>query len=195
MADDGVDISAHRVVFDGVFRLEETTLRYRRFDGELSDEVRRLSLERGNSAAVLLLDTTTSEVVLVEQFKWPTHRADGGWIVETLSGVVDDGESPEEAARREALEETGYELTDLHLIARFYTSPGGSSEQVYLYYAEVDDAARRGAGGGVAGEAEDIRLRRYAVAEVGKAVDEGEIVDAKTIIAIDWIRRRRAEQR
>jgi nudix-type nucleoside diphosphatase (YffH/AdpP family) len=192
--DDKVQVLATRSLLDDFLRVQETILRYRKYNGKLSGQVRRLSLERGNSAAVILYDVSSQEVVLVEQFKWPTYAVDGGWVVETLAGVVDGGEDPADTAVREALEETGYALDSPTFICRYYSSPGGSSEQIYLYFAEIDDSMRVGPGGGLTEEGEDIRLRRYTIESAGQAVSEGEIIDAKAIIGLNWIRERLGAQ-
>ena len=180
-------------VLDDFFKVDAATLRYRRFNGTLSEPVRRLVVERGNSAAVILYDRDSREIILVEQFKWPTYAADGGWIVETLAGAVDGDEDPAESAVRETLEETGYAVGDPEFICRFYASPGGSSEQIFLFYAEVDDEARIRTGGGVVEEGEDIVLRRYTLPDAMEAIQSGLIVDAKAIIGINWVRQRTAQ--
>jgi ADP-ribose pyrophosphatase len=183
-------IEREQVVFDGFFQLKEATLRYERFDGQPSTPVRRLKLERGDSVAALVRNTDTGKVLLVEQFKYPTYGKGDGWILETVAGMVDEGESFDQAMRREVREEIGYELRSLQPIATFYVSPGGSSERVALFYGEVDDAGRVGAGGGVATEGEDIELREFSLDELWEAVDAGAIDDAKTLIGLLWLRAR-----
>jgi nudix-type nucleoside diphosphatase (YffH/AdpP family) len=184
----GVWLEQEQVVFDGFFRLKEATLRYERFDGQPSEPLRRLKLERGDSVAALIRSTDTGRVLLVEQFKYPTYGKGDGWILETVAGMVDEGESYEQAIRREVHEEIGYELRTLQHIATFYVSPGGSSERIALFYGEVDRAGRVGAGGGVATEGEDIQLREFSLQELWEAVDAGEIDDAKTLIGLLWLR-------
>jgi nudix-type nucleoside diphosphatase (YffH/AdpP family) len=187
---DSVDLEDRRLVYDGFFKVEEADLRYERYDGTMSERVRRLNLDRGVSVAVLLLDHDQQEILLVEQFKYPAWTAGYGWIVEVVAGIVDDGETPEDAARREVFEETGYSPGDLQHIASFFVSPGGSSERVILYYAEVGPADHVAEGGGRVAEGEDICLRRYSFMEAWAAADRGEIADAKTLLALAWLRRR-----
>lgn len=195
MAEQRVQVLSRRLVLDAYLKVEKVTLRYPRYDGRLSTEITRFNIKRGDAVGVLLFDATDDSVILVEQFKWPVYEADGGWIVETLAGIIDAGETPEEAARREALEETGYLLEDLRPIARFYTSPGVLSEQVYLFFARVDNSRRVESGGGIEAEGEDIRCKRYRWDDLEEAIGRGEIVDAKTLIAIDWLRREREGKR
>jgi ADP-ribose pyrophosphatase len=132
-----------------------------------------------------LRNRDTGRLILVEQVKYPAH-AIGGRIIETLAGMVDGDEAPEDAVRREAMEETGYQLGDLRHLSTFYVSPGGSSERIHLYFAEVDDASRTGPGGGLKGEGEDIVLREYSPAELSAALAAGSFMDAKTLIAVMW---------
>ncbi len=181
-----VHILDEKVVFDGFFKILETRLQFETFAGRLSPSVRRLTLERGDAAAALLWDRDRDKLLLVEQFRYPTYPKGPGWIVETVAGMVKPGESPAAAMRREILEETGYRVRDLDLIATFYLSPGGSSERIFLYYAEVGAVDRLEAGGGAAGEQEDIRLVACSPPEIKAALARGEIVDAKTIIALQW---------
>lgn len=181
----GFEVERSRVLLDDFFKVDEVWVRRRNQHGELSDPQRILSLERGHSVAVLLHNLDTDRVILVNQFRYPAH-ADGGWITETVAGMLDDHEAPEHAARREAFEETGYRLDELRHVATFYTSPGGSSERIYLYLAEVTNASRIGAGGGLADQGEDISLREYTPGDLARAIATGELKDAKTLVAGLW---------
>ena len=185
-----VEIQDKRTVFDDFFRIDEATLRYERFDGRMSPTLRRLSFERGDSAAALLLNVDTQRVLLVDQFKYPTYEKGPGWLPEVVAGVIEPGEGPADAIRREILEEAGYRADDVVHIATFYVSPGGSSERIVLFYAEVTSADRVAVGGGVAAEGEDIALLDWSLDELWAALDAGRILDAKTLIAAQWLRRR-----
>lgn len=184
-----VEILKKMRVFDGFFKLDEAVLCYERFDGAMSPAVRRLAFERGDSAAAILYDPERDRVILIDQFKYPTYGNGDGWLVEVVAGAIDPGEVPDAAVAREIAEETGYVPTKLAPISTFYVSPGGSSERIFLYYAEVNSESRASAGGGVASEHEDIETREFAPAELFDMLDKGEIADAKTIIAIQWLRR------
>jgi nudix-type nucleoside diphosphatase (YffH/AdpP family) len=96
--------------------------------------------------------------------------------------------------RREVLEESGYEIERLHHINTFYLSPGGSSERIILYYAEVTDANRVGPGGGHRNDGEDIRLLEIPLARLQSQVAAGRIADAKTLVAIFWFLATRPER-
>jgi nudix-type nucleoside diphosphatase (YffH/AdpP family) len=181
-----VHIISEKVVFDDKFKVLETRLQFEKFDGQMSPPLRRLTFERGDAAAALLWQRDKQRLLLVEQFRQPTYTKGPGWIIEAVAGMVKPREEPEAAMRREILEEIGYQVRDMEYIATFYLSPGGSSERIFLYYAEVGESDRVEAGGGAAGEHEDIRLVEYSKSEIDAALDRGEIEDAKTLVAVQW---------
>jgi len=181
----GFEVESSRVILDDFFKVEEVVFRRRNKDGQLAEPQRNLSLERGDSVAALLHNVDTDRVILVDQFRYPAH-ASGGWVIETVAGIIDPSETPDDAIRRETLEETGYRLGNIRHLATFYASPGGSSEQIHLYFAEVTNAIRVGAGGGLPQEGEDISLREYSPRALADALAAGEFKDAKTLIAVLW---------
>ena len=69
-----VEILSQQVVFDDVFKIEEATLRFERFNEQMSELVRRLVFERGDSAAALLLNRERQMVILIKQFRYPTYK-------------------------------------------------------------------------------------------------------------------------
>jgi nudix-type nucleoside diphosphatase (YffH/AdpP family) len=178
--------SKHRV-FDGFFKIDEAVLRYERFDGRMSEPVQRLCLERGDSVAAIVFDPAARRAIFTRQFRYPAYEKGPGWLVETIAGMIDDGETPEAALRRELLEELGYEAGAVEPIANFYLSPGGSSERIWLYYTEVSDARRSGAGGGLAAEGEDIETVSMSIDELRPLLHSGGLHDAKTIIGVQWL--------
>lgn len=182
-----VTIHSKRRVFDGFFKIDEAELSYERFDGRMSATVRRLCFERGDSVAALVFHRDRRCALFTEQFKYPTYAKGPGWIVETVAGMIDAGETPEAALRRELREELGYEAEALEPIADFYLSPGGSSERILLYYAEVSEAGRSGAGGGVESEGEDIATVALTLDELAGLLRSGGLHDAKTIIGVQWL--------
>jgi len=182
-----VQIESKRRIFDDFFKIEEAILRYERFDGQMSNPVRRLNFDRGDSVAAIILNQETHRVILTNQFKYPTYEKGPGWITEVVAGVLEANEDPEEAMRREIMEETGYEANNLTYIATFYVSPGGSSERIILYYAEVDSAGKVASGGGLAAEGEDIQLLEFSLPELWSALASSQFVDAKTLIALLWL--------
>jgi nudix-type nucleoside diphosphatase (YffH/AdpP family) len=101
-----VSIEQQRYLLNDFFKVEEAYLRFEQFNGEMSRQIRRLSLERGDSVAILVYNTTTEKIILINQFRYPTYQHGDGWITETIAGMADHEEGPEETARRETQEET-----------------------------------------------------------------------------------------
>jgi nudix-type nucleoside diphosphatase (YffH/AdpP family) len=142
------------------------------------------------------LNTDRNAVVLVEQFKAPalvSRRRDDpstgdGWLIETAAGMIDPGETPAAAAIREAWEETGYRIQQPQLISRFFSSPGGTSERVFLYFAKVGDADRAGQGGGIGDE--DIKVVHLGLDALFARLAQGGIEDPKLLIAAYWLQSR-----
>jgi len=186
-----VSIEQKKYIFEDIFKIEEAHLRFEKFNGEMTDPVRRISLERGDSVAVVILNLTTNKIILVSQFRYPSYNNGQGWLIETIAGMVDPGESPEETARREVEEEIGLNISTLEFISTFYLSPGGSSERIHLFYSEVsgENAKYKGTGGLIS-EGEDIKAEEFSLEEALSKVKSGEIMDAKTIIGIYWLENR-----
>jgi len=185
--------------FGKLFRVMRARLRYRRFDGRMSDPITRINLGRGDSVGVLLYDPQDDAVVLVRQFRYPVYasldpekRAGDGarqaWLLEIVAGVKDEGRTVREVARKELLEEAGYEVKgDLQPITTIYPSPGGTSERIHLFLGEVDHRQRAGKGGGIAAEGEDTQIVVLRFGEAMEMIANGEICDAKTIIALQHL--------
>jgi ADP-ribose pyrophosphatase len=190
-----VDIRSQKRLFDDFFKVDELIVRHQRYDGSMSGAERRLVFERGDAVAVLLFDADARSVVLVEQFRPPTliaHRRDNpvstdGWIVELVAGMIDAGETAERAAIREVFEETGYRIAHPTLMGKFFSSPGGSDERFFLYFARVAEAQREGSGGGIAGE-EDIKVFQLGIAALFDRLAQGRIDDPKLAIAAYWLK-------
>lgn len=181
-----VSVERESRLLDDFFAVDEAWVRYEKFDGTMSDSVRRLVFERGDAVAALLYDTAADQMILVRQFRFPTLRKGPGWVLETAAGVVGEGETPEGTLRREVEEEAGYRLERVEHVATFFVSPGGSSERIFLYYAEVDGTSRVSNGGGVEAEGEDIEIVSIAPDQLQAMLESGEIVDAKTLVAVLW---------
>ena len=183
-----VIIQSKNRIFNDFFKIDEAYLSYERFDGQISPVVRRLSFERGDSVAAVIYNPETRKIILVNQFKYPTYDKGPGWITETIAGMIDKNETPEEAIHREVMEETGYSVDKLKFISTFYVSPGGSSERIVLFYVEVCEKNKVEKGGGVETEQEDITTVELTIKEAQKQIENGEIADAKTIIGIMWLK-------
>ncbi len=192
--------------FGGLFRIKRARLQHRCFDGSMSDPITRICFERGDSVGVLLYDPGKDAVILVRQFRYPVYTTldpeerDGegarqAWILELVAGVVEEDHTFGQVANKEALEEAGYWVKGrLEPVATIYPSPGGTSERIHLFLAEVDEGLRAGKGGGVASGGEDIQTVVLPLDEAMQMVTSGEIQDAKTIVALQHLVLRKLDQ-
>lgn len=183
------EILQRKTVFQRfIFKIDEIELRHEKHDGTMSAPITRLVFERGSSAAVLLHDPAADALLFCEQFRAPTCAHGSAWLIELPAGVVDPEEKPEAAAKRETLEETGQEVAHLQRIASVYPSPGGSSELVHIFYGQTPLSLGVPETAGLENEDEDIRVLCEPVSKAFSWVDAGEIQDAKTMIALQWLR-------
>jgi ADP-ribose pyrophosphatase len=181
------EIIEKSTAFQGYFRIDRYRFRHRLFAGGWSGEVKREVFERGHAVAVLPYDPERDSVVLIEQFRIGAVAAGlPPWQEEIIAGIIDEGETPEAVAHREAEEEAGCKIEDLVFICEYLTSPGGASESVKLYCGRVDS---RGIGGvhGLAAEHEDIRVEVVSVAEARERLLAGRFGNAPAIIAMQWL--------
>jgi nudix-type nucleoside diphosphatase (YffH/AdpP family) len=140
--------------------------------------------DHGNSVAVLPFDPERQMVLLTRQFRLAAHlNGHDGWLIEVCAGMIDGGETAENAVTREAREELGVALRDGRRLRDIFVSPGASKERATLFAAHYRPSDRVADGGGV-DEGEDIEILEMPLAEAGKAIADGSIVDAKTIILI-----------
>ena len=123
--------------------MDALTLRHKRFDGSWTQGIRRELFQRGDAVAVLPWDVQEDRVILIEQFRPGAIRgADSPWMLEAIAGVVEDGESDETVAHREALEEAGCVMDTLLPITSYYPSPGACSEQIRLFIGRLTSSRR-----------------------------------------------------
>lgn len=186
-------IRSQKRLFDDFFKIDEVIVSHERQDGTMSPDERRLVFERGDAVAVLLYNADTNNVMIVNQFKVPSligRRRDDpatadGWITEAVAGMIDANETPEQAIVRETMEEVGYKIERPQLISKFFSSPGGTSERIFLYFAEVGEASRIGKGGGLDGE--DVTVMQINANELFDQLEAKKIEDPKLIIAAYWL--------
>ena len=106
-----VEIIARETVYRGFFSIDVYRFRHRLFNGEMSGEVRREIFERGHAAVLLPFDPVRDEVVLIEQVRIAAYdTSETPYLLEMVAGMIEEGESVEDVARRESKEEAGLEL-------------------------------------------------------------------------------------
>ena len=188
---DRVEASERAYAYSGFFAVEEHRLRHPRFDGGMSEVVRRAVFTSGDAVTVLPFDPRAGTVLLIEQFRaGPWARRDPRpWCLETIAGRSDRAEPPEATARREAIEEAGLKLGRLERIGAYYPSPGIASEYIVGFVAEADLGGVGGTVHGLAEEQEDIRTLVVTLEQAMDAFASGEIRNAPLIISLLWLDR------
>jgi ADP-ribose pyrophosphatase len=190
-----VEITQRDNCFQGFYRLDKLHLRHELFAGGMGKPISRELFVRHDAVCVLPYDPLRDEVVLIEQFRvGAMGKVANPWLVEMVAGLIDKDEQPEEVAHREAQEEAGLVFSALWPITKYFPSPGGSDEYVHLYLGHCDS---QGAGGlhGLEEEGEDIRVKAWAFEDALQGVRDGRIINAATIIAIQWLALNRDEVR
>jgi nudix-type nucleoside diphosphatase (YffH/AdpP family) len=164
-----------------------TTFQQRRHDGT-STTLKRESYDRGDSSAILLYNAEARTVLLTRQFRYPAyeHGHEDGMLLEAAAGSVEPGEDPADTIRRETSEELGVEIGVPEHLFGAYLSPGALTEHQDFYAASYAPATRTGPGGGLAEEGEDIEVLELAFDDALAMIDDGRVVDAKTIILLQW---------
>ncbi|TXH94754.1 MAG: NUDIX domain-containing protein [Pseudorhodobacter sp.] len=193
-----VQVDSRSQPYAAFFAVEEQGLRFRRFDGTMSGRVQRAAFVSGDAVTVLPYDPLRDRVLLVEQFRFGPHvRGDTNpWQLEAIAGRIDAGETPEDAARREAQEEAGLDLQGALLpIAGYYPSPGAFAEYLYSYLALVDLPDSAAGHFGLAAEAEDIRAHLVGFDDLMALCQTGEIDNAPLLLSVLWLSGQRAALR
>ena len=181
------EVSEETTVYDGFFKMTRVRLRHTLFRGGWSNELIRELFHRGACVAVLPYDPVNDTVLLIEQFRIGAlyFKADP-WLLEIVAGAVEEGESPQQVARREAMEEAGCEINHLIQIADFFTTPGAFGEKITLFCGIVETPMRDGFHG-LEEEGEDIRSSVVSFDEAWGMFENGSIDSAIPIIALQWL--------
>ena len=178
-------------IFDRVHQIWEISLRFELFQGGVSNLCRWFVLEKGYAVAGLIFDPRAKKVLLVKQFRpmviFFPEDTNYSWMVEIVAGGLKAKEDPLLAFLREVKEETSLELAKAEKIMSFYPSPGFYGERVHLFYAEFDSKQLTLNPQGLVEENENVLPVLLSLEEVRKKLLEGFFIDAKTILALQWL--------
>lgn len=173
---------------EGFLSVHKLTLQHKLFSGDWSPVFEREVMDRGHAVVVLPYDPKRDALVVLEQFRVGALDTDASpWLLEFVAGMFDsEDESPEQVAHRELFEEAGLTTEQLHYALTYFSTPGGCTEQISVYIAQVDSrqAARHA---GLADEHEDIRVHVLPYADVVQLLAQGKINNAASVIGLQWL--------
>ena len=180
-----INIIKDKILSENWFLLRNMTYELTRSDGSVVRH-RREVYDRGNGATILLYNRHKQTVVLVRQFRIATwiNGNEDGMLIETCAGLLDSDE-PEECVRKEAIEETGFEVGEVRKLFELFMSPGGVTELIYFFIAEYNDTQRANDGGGV--DDEDIEVLELPYHRALEMMANGEIRDGNAVILLQYL--------
>lgn len=181
-----IKFSSETTLYKGWSTLKEYIIDYTRRDGRTEQQTREI-YDSGDGAAVLLYNPSAQTILLIRQFRLPVllnGHADG-FIIECCAGMLDEL-NPEQAIIKEIEEETGYQVTEVTKIYEAFATPGAHKEKIHFYTAQYDDKMKIHKGGGDISEQEDIEILEYSYYQIPNLLTSGEIIDAKTIVLLQW---------
>ncbi|AVE37500.1 GDP-mannose pyrophosphatase NudK [Klebsiella aerogenes] len=180
-----IHVIKDKILSENYFLLRNMTYELTRRDGSVVRHKREV-YDRGNGATVLLYNPNKQSVVLVRQFRvatWVNGNPDG-MLIETCAGLLDN-DAPEVCIRKEAIEETGYQVGEARKVFELYMSPGGVTELIHFFIAEYSEAQRANRGGGV--DDEDIEVLELPFVRALEMIASGEIQDGKAVILLQYL--------
>jgi len=159
----------------------------RRRDGEQQSRTREV-YDNGNSAVILPYDPDRKTVLLTRQLRLPVFLQDGNArTLEACAGKL-DGEEADRRIVKEVQEELGYKVSDVERLFELYVSPAAIMEKIVFFTCIYSPADRVSDGGGLKEEGEDIEVVETSLKEAAAMIATGEIIDAKTVVLIQYLR-------
>ncbi|TAL81754.1 MAG: GDP-mannose pyrophosphatase [Beijerinckiaceae bacterium] len=184
---DAIKILAREIISRGFGVLQKVTVRRRKFDAT-SQEISREVYDSGDGAAILLYDPDRRCVLLVRQFRLAAWLSSGREsLIEVCAGKL-EGLDPARRIVMEVEEETGFGIKEPRFLFEAFMSPGVFSERLSFFVAPYSPADKTGGGGGLADDNEDIQILEPTLDEALEMIARGEIVDAKTILLLNYAR-------
>jgi len=176
---------------EGFLSIHKLRLQHKLFEGDWSPVFEREVMDRGHAVVVLPYDPKRDALVVLEQFRvgallGASDETQSPWLLEFVAGMYDGDESAEQVAHRELFEEAGLSAEHLHFALSYLSTPGGCTEEISIYIAEVDSSrALRNAG--LASEHEDIRVHVLPFSDVVQLLEQGKINNAASVIGLQWL--------
>lgn len=181
-----INILETAILSDNWYTLKKITYEVKGSDGVVVKQERE-AYDRGNGATILLYNKEQGTVVLTRQFRMPTYinGNETGLLIECCAGLLDE-DNAEECIRRETIEETGYQVTNVEKVFEAYMSPGSVTEILYFFVAAYSKELKVHDGGGLEAEQENIEVLELPFARAIEMIRTGEIKDGKTIMLLQY---------
>jgi nudix-type nucleoside diphosphatase (YffH/AdpP family) len=181
-----VKINSIENLSDNYYRLDKIDFDYQTKDGKWQNQLRE-SYDRGDGAAILLYNPTKKTVILTKQFRMPSYlnENEDGMMIEVCAGLLDEND-PLTCIKKEAEEETGFQIKNPKKVFEIYSTPGAVTEKIHYFIAEYNNAMKINEGGGLEDETEEIEVLELDFNKALKMISTGEICDAKTIILLQY---------
>ena len=190
---DDVKIISRERVFNGYRKLDKFSFTHTSMNPKAEKwlpEMTREIMCSSNVAAVLLYEPKKNVLLMNRQFRLAGMLAgyESPFMLECVAGMVDGGETPEEAAYRETFEETGSKVKDMEFVGKVLPSAGASTENIYLYCACIDSIPLEKYHG-LPEEGEEIETEVMTIEQVEKLIDEDKVHNAMALILLNWFLR------
>ncbi|MEZ4909542.1 MAG: NUDIX domain-containing protein [Saprospiraceae bacterium] len=184
--DQKVALVKETILYKGWSTLKQFLVHYTREDGKIEHQIREI-YDSGDGAAVLMFDPDARKILLIRQFRLAAllNGHENGFIVECCAGML-DALHPEAAIIKEIFEETGYTVQHVNKIYEAFATPGAHMEKIHFFTCAFQWQDKSHAGGGDIAEQEEIFIECYDYADVSGLLRNGNIVDCKTIVLLQW---------
>ncbi|WNC71609.1 NUDIX domain-containing protein [Thalassotalea psychrophila] len=188
---DDVTVKARDIKYQGFFRIDQYQIKHRLFNEQWGNLISREVFERGDAVVLIPYDSVNKKLLLIEQFRPGAIRTEPcPWCFEFIAGMFAENESPIDVAIREAEEEANLTVdkSQLRHVMNYLSSPGGTSEKLYMYVALMDlSNVVNGTISGLEEENEDIKSHLMTLDEALYLLNDGKINNASTIIGLQWL--------
>ena len=193
MSEKSFEIQSIETAYQGFFKTKQIHFKHSMYQGGWTQNIDRELFSHGEAVIVLLYDLIAKQVVLVEQCRvgalpraQQSKDCSQAWLLEPVAGLIDEGETAEQAGIREAHEEAGVAVSQLEYVCEFYPSPGACDEVLHLYASDiaVDDVSDYA---GLDDEHEDIKVVKLSFEQAKTMLLNGDFNVASTIIALQWL--------
>ena len=186
---DDIEIVKDESLYQGFFNMRKIQFRHKLFAGGWSGVVTRELLVKGAASAVIAYDPERDSVILVEQVRigaYDPKLPNSPWLFELIAGMVEEGETPENVALRESVEEAGVQVENLQHALSVWDSPGGVLERIHLFAGKVDSRQAKGLHG-LAEEHEDIRVHVVTRETAYQWMQQGKIDNGIAVMGLQWL--------